>query len=427
MADDAQRLMTKKKKPLPPREVRIHVLGLQPGMYVSRLDIPWAESPYLVHGFKLQGAEDIRKLQGVCSHVYIDTASGIGPAPRFLVFEEAPLPRRDGPRDEFAELRQRQWPLPTLPTESELPAATTAYAALREAVAASADAAPDPPALAPRLEPALESVLRQPAALLWLHALQRRRHPDGDEATARVLWALVFGRELGLDRPLLRQLALAALLCQLPAEVLAEPPATAAPIAIQAASQRLGEALASRLQALQGKARLPPQVQEMLAHHRARHDGRGHPWGEHGAAIPLLARLLSVVVRYCELAAAPAGRTPRHAVRALYEERGQRLQPTLVDHFIAACGLYPPGALVELTDGSAGLVLEAAPEHRLRPRLHLLRDALGRALPSAPTIDLAKAGEDASGQALCIRSDLTDATLSFHWPALLPHLGTGLQ
>ncbi|HEX5755647.1 MAG TPA: DUF3391 domain-containing protein [Arenimonas sp.] len=401
--------MKHKKKTLPPREVRIHVLGLRPGMCISRLDRPWSDTPYRSEGITLRDADDIRRLQGVCNHVYVDTASGTAPEARYLVFEEPEPPHRDGPRDEYGELRQRHWPAPT-DFDAALPVAREAYARLQRAVVAR-DTAADAATLLVELEPAVGAIIAGPAPLLWLLAAHVRQTDANAEIVARVLWALAFGRELGMDATRLRQFALAALLYELPAGLDVEPPAAAPPMAIQIASERLGKAVAERLQAIAPITGLPPQVPAMLGASAARHDGRGHPWAQRGEEIPLPGRLLAVVVRYAALTCGNQRITPRQAAKLLYEERGQRWQPALVEHFLAVCGLYPPGALVELSDGRAGVVVDLRPEQRLRPRVVLLRDAQGQPLQPPRIVDLAVQLEDAEGRPLNLRRDLADATL----------------
>ena len=68
-------------------EVRISTQGLVRGMFVSRLDRPWLDSPFPMHGVKVKTDRDIAMLRRVCSHVWVDTARGESPDPRYLAFE----------------------------------------------------------------------------------------------------------------------------------------------------------------------------------------------------------------------------------------------------------------------------------------------------------------------------------------------------
>ena len=55
--------------------MKIKVLSedLTIGMYISELDHPWIESPFLFQGFQLKDKEDIQQVLSTCKYVYIDT------------------------------------------------------------------------------------------------------------------------------------------------------------------------------------------------------------------------------------------------------------------------------------------------------------------------------------------------------------------
>ncbi|HSM31868.1 MAG TPA: DUF3391 domain-containing protein, partial [Woeseiaceae bacterium] len=45
-------------------------------MYVSRLDRPWLETPFIFQGFEIREQAEIDMLQRYCSVVYIDAEKG---------------------------------------------------------------------------------------------------------------------------------------------------------------------------------------------------------------------------------------------------------------------------------------------------------------------------------------------------------------
>ena len=55
---------------------KVDTQDLQVGMYVSALDRPWVDTPFLFQGFRLNGDEDIKSLQQYCRYVEIDTDEG---------------------------------------------------------------------------------------------------------------------------------------------------------------------------------------------------------------------------------------------------------------------------------------------------------------------------------------------------------------
>ncbi len=66
------------------KTVRIPVSQLGIGMFVSELDRPWLETPFLVQGFLIETMEHIDLVQQFCEYVYIDAVeeSWVGPEER---------------------------------------------------------------------------------------------------------------------------------------------------------------------------------------------------------------------------------------------------------------------------------------------------------------------------------------------------------
>ena len=55
-----------------------NVSNLALGMFVTELDIPWLESPFLLQGFVLENLEQITTLQSICKIVWVDRSRSIG-------------------------------------------------------------------------------------------------------------------------------------------------------------------------------------------------------------------------------------------------------------------------------------------------------------------------------------------------------------
>lgn len=58
-------------------QVKIPAHELAKGMYVSKLDRPWVETPFLFQGFLIEQETQILSLQEYCEHVYIDVDRGV--------------------------------------------------------------------------------------------------------------------------------------------------------------------------------------------------------------------------------------------------------------------------------------------------------------------------------------------------------------
>jgi len=55
--------------------VEIPVADLKIGVYVSRLDRPWIESPFLFQGFEIETDEELAQLRNLCSTVHVEVTA----------------------------------------------------------------------------------------------------------------------------------------------------------------------------------------------------------------------------------------------------------------------------------------------------------------------------------------------------------------
>ncbi|MGD8804131.1 MAG: DUF3391 domain-containing protein, partial [Gammaproteobacteria bacterium] len=58
-------------------EKKVSTLYLKQGMYVSSLDRPWLDTPFLIQGFLIRDDDEIMLLKKYCEHVFIDTSKGL--------------------------------------------------------------------------------------------------------------------------------------------------------------------------------------------------------------------------------------------------------------------------------------------------------------------------------------------------------------
>jgi hypothetical protein len=135
---------------------------------------------------------------------------------------------------------------------------------------------------------------------------------------------------------------------------------------------------------------------EAAAEHHERMDGTGYPAGLREANLSALVRLVSVCDVYAALCAPRPYRAALETRTALTDSLLLAEQGAL-DRFQAEkllnLSFYPPGSVVELTDGGVGLVVAAhkansdlrAPS---RPILTMLLDSQGRFLPFPNALDL---------------------------------------
>lgn len=404
---------------------KIAVHDLEIGMFVSDLDRPWHQTPFPIQGFHIRSQDDVRALVSHCKWVMIDIAEA-RESKELKQKAIAPFGRKVSRRGSGRE--EIKLPPLSIREPVEYEATTT----LRKEVKASrrllddADEAlqrlfqtlrarevPDLKPIAAITSKMVDSVIRQPDALLWLSRTRQHDNYLYRHALNTSVWALVCGRQLGLNEGLLNHLGLGCLLSQigktaLPAELIRrEGQLSADEYTLYRSYVEKGVAM------LEGSA-LSRAVLSVVQGHRERHNGSGFPEGVRGDRIPLLAKVAGLA-EFFESLIEPRGHTrpmtPAKAVTLLYEMRNIEFQEDLVESFIRAIGIYPTGSLVELTDGQRGIVVSHSPERRLWPRVMVMTDAGHQPLKSAKVIDLAKFNETREGgEALVIRECLPHGT-----------------
>ena len=63
------------------KEVKTTVEALEVGMYVSRLDRPWIDTPFDLEGIRIYSKNDIESLKKYTAFVFVDTEKGPTPDP----------------------------------------------------------------------------------------------------------------------------------------------------------------------------------------------------------------------------------------------------------------------------------------------------------------------------------------------------------
>jgi HD-GYP domain-containing protein (c-di-GMP phosphodiesterase class II) len=107
-----------------------------------------------------------------------------------------------------------------------------------------------------------------------------------------------------------------------------------------------------------------PLLVEIIAQHHERLDGSGFPKGLGREDLSLLTRIVMVADHYDELCNAPNPETslnPHAALSRLYRHvvmkgESSKFCERVVQALVQAIGVYPPGSLVELSDGFMGIV-----------------------------------------------------------------------
>jgi putative nucleotidyltransferase with HDIG domain len=198
-------------------------------------------------------------------------------------------------------------------------------------------------------------------------------------------------RGLGIEGTLLREFGLAALLHDIgkvktPAEVLNKPEKlTDQEFAI------LRRHPVDGAEILRGTPEIPVMAPIVAFEHHMRLDGTGYPFGVVRPSLNLGTMLCGIADVYDAMRsqrvyqdASPSDRI----LAVLQRNDGKQFDQHLVRRFSQLVGIYPAGNLVKLTTGEVAVVLKVYAPDPYRPRVRLLFDESGAAIPRVRELNL---------------------------------------
>ena len=118
----------------------------------------------------------------------------------------------------------------------------------------------------------------------------------------------------------------------------------------------------------------PKAAARIVAHHHERMDGSGEPEHLKGDAIDKLARIVAIADAYdnhCNHPAPTKSLTPYLALSYMFGQQKQLFDVEVLALFIRCLGVYPPGTVVQLSNGAIGMVMSVNPKNQLNPSIVL--------------------------------------------------------
>ena len=395
---------------------KVNVAYLKEGMYVSNLDRPWIDTPFLLEGFMIKSEEDLVALNQYCTYVYIDTDRGIGAS---VYIEEAPRLKTNSYLERFLQDNKKKVEYTnTRPTKEEIPEAKTALESASNQVAhimedVKAGKNLNIAAVRGVVEPILDSIIRNSEAYMWLSMMQKKSSYTYSHSVDNCALAIAFGRFIGLPKKDLRKLAIGLLMMDMGN--------VRVPEGILNKKGRLTEAeyrIVKRhvdhgVDILKKTNGMNEDIINIALTHHERFDGSGYPNALQGTQIPVYGRMAAIIDCYDAMTSNrpfSAAKSPYSALQNIYNWRGSAFQPELIEQFLQCMGVYPTGSLVEMTNGSVAIVLEQNLTQRMRPKIMLILDEEKQHLVEYKIIDLATTFEDASRMPMNIYRGLDPGT-----------------
>lgn len=375
----------------------ISVDRLQPGIFISISSLGWLEHPFLLNRFRIADAEQIKVLRslGLKEIEWDPVRSTVEPLP-----EKAPeaepeedfsagviATMLDSKRDRTEKVRAQREGLARCERlyEQEATGVGDILKALHSRPAESFNRAKS------TIGRLVGGLIGSKSVAIHLVNMKVKEAGAAQHAMNVSVLSLLLGKEAGLDEEQMRLLGLGALFhdigkVDVPARVLRNTNRSPSEEQFYQAHVGYGIKHAAAMSELAAGAR------NVIACHHERWDGSGFPSHLQGGKIPRLARIVAIANRYdnlCNPFDLSTAKTPGEAVAYLFKHEGAYFDPELLQMFVRAVGVYPPGCFVALDDGSIGLVVETNTSDLLRPLVMLYDPEIPRT--EALLLDLSEA------------------------------------
>lgn len=379
------------------RLVEVKAENLKPGMFIAELDRPWLETPFALQGFVVQNDNDIAYVSRYVDTVYVDldykgTVVTLTHFDALSLHEPAPGLNI---KNQFNQAKAN--------FESTVDAIENAFERLKEGSESL-----DVKKIQKSIRPLIESVFKNKEASAAMARLRVTGKYLYNHSVAMAVWAALIGKEMGLMNDQLTSLVTGCALCDIGMSLL--------PSNVYEQHGKLSDEQIAliRRHPERGSAYVKenmgvdPDILGIIEFHHERFDGSGYPKGLSGNQIPLFARIAGLVDTYDSMInARPYAklRTSFEATQELIDCADTLFQRELVDLFIQVIGIFPVGALVELSNGCVGIVARQHKTRKLRPEVLIVLDAQKKRKKQLGLIDLSLQPNDPQNS-VWIRTEL---------------------
>lgn len=375
---------------------QIDVRELQIGMYVSELDRPWLESTFLFQGFELKTVSEIKEVRDQCTFVFIDVEK-----------QSKSITLKRGSK---AWIAKRKVPKRTSNFSEQFTYAETIFHETSSLVKGFMEEVALGRAINVEIAKkavaeCVQSIIKSPDALMWLTQLKSRDEYTSQHSMNVCILSIALGRQLNLPSDELEELGLCGMMhdmgkMRIPLKILNKPDRfNDEELIIMRDHTTIGWRL------LMSQSGMPGSVIDTAYGHHERLDGKGYPRGLTAERIPFFTRIVTIVDMYDAIASDRVyknGKTHLEAIKIMTQASDDQLDSELVVKFIESLGIYPPGNIVEMTNGEVAVIIENNPEKKLKPKVTLLLDQDKKRVKPR-LVDLAKVDLDSSGDGYRIK------------------------
>ncbi len=354
------------------KSLKIHISELKIGMFVSKLDRDWLETPFLMQGFVVETLEDIDLVAQYAEYLWVDK----------LVVEWVPPETR-----KMADIVKQSAAIYHNKSDAkqEHSQAISTYKQARRLTKTLLDelrfgTSIDIDQVKSTVNDCVQSILRNPDALIWMSRMRNEDEYTAEHCLNVCILAIAFGRHLNMREEDLHTLGICGLLhdvgkMRVPNEILNKPDKlTEKEFTIIKAHSIHGRNL------LMSSSELPNAAVDVAYSHHEKIDGTGYPRKLSAAGISDVTRMITIVDAYDAMTAHRCysrAKPSTEALKIIFKDRGTHFDERFALEFIKCVGLYPPGSMVELINGLIGIVLQTNQKYRHLPKIIVIKNLNG--------------------------------------------------
>lgn len=263
------------------------------------------------------------------------------------------------------------------------------------------------------VESMIESMVRNPNAMIWLTQLKNRDSYAYSHAMDSSVYLIAFGRHLGFPREQMHNLGITGLLLDIGKIRVPEQLLQKTGILTEEEFETVRGHVQHSIDILHNADNTPLEVLDAVATHHERLDGAGYPRGLRGRQIGMLGAMAGIVDTFVAMTSqrpyAPA-MSAQQALQEIYGWRDTLFPAALIEQFIQCIGIFPAGSIVELNSGEVALIASQNRIRKLKPRLLMVLDADKRPYKQPWILDLIQEPSNDAGKPYYIRRALPPGT-----------------
>lgn len=359
-------------------EQRIGIDQVRVGLYIRLED--WMDHPFLFNSFKIRNEKQIQTLRalGIQHVIYVREKSEMPPLPPPRADAPPPPPPPEPDPEVAAMWQAKKERREKLTRQREAlgrcekkftTGVGTVKSMLRNLFSRPAESVAQAQELVSDM---VDSLLDEKDVVLHLMNAKTGDENAYYHALNVTMLALILGKEAEFSPEDMRALGLGTLLHDLGKEkvpsqiLLKKTPWTTAERNFYQQHVMYGVEMARQL------PDVAPGALEVIAMHHELLDGSGFPGRLKADRIGRFARIACIANtfdNYCNRINPSDSLTPAEAIAHMFRRENGKYDAALMQHFIRSMGVYPPGSVVQLNDGSIGLVMSVNPGKLLHPSL----------------------------------------------------------